>query len=141
MKPRVGRVSRENNLAVTLADQVARGLERPIEIIEAYLVELLFVAYSNHIVTEGHEGHMDGFDPAEKIRINRPRQNESVNQAMLLKNGRRVDLIGSRSRGIMQRGEQHVLLQAAGIRFDALQDARMKGMEKIAVTQEKADHF
>ena len=101
MKPRVGRVSRENNLAVTLADQVARGLERPIEIIEADLVELLFVAYSNHIVTEGHEGHMDGFDPAEKIRINRPRQNEPVNQTMLLKDRRQVDPFGRRSRGIM----------------------------------------
>src|SRR5260370_5471576 len=41
----------------------------------------------------------------------------------------------------MQSGEQYVLFQAAGIRFDALQDASMKGMEKIAVTQEKADHF
>ena len=41
----------------------------------------------------------------------------------------------------MQRGEQHVLFQAAGVRFDPLQDARMKGMKKIAVAQEKADHF
>src|SRR5437773_2343774 len=30
---------------------------------------------------------------------------------------------------------------AAGVRFDALQDARVKGMEKIAVAQEKANHF
>src|SRR5205807_9629487 len=42
---------------------------------------------------------------------------------------------------IMQRGEQHVLFQSAGIRFDALQDARMKGMEKIAVAQQEANHF
>src|SRR5260370_31884617 len=41
----------------------------------------------------------------------------------------------------MQSGEQHVLFQAAGIRFDALQDASMERMEKIAVAQEKADHF
>src|SRR6267142_1524393 len=141
MKPRVEDVSGENNLAVTLADQVTRGLERTIEVIEAYLVVLLLFAHSNHIVTEGHEGHTDGFDPAEQIGINRPGQNESINQAMLLKNGRQVDPTGRRSRGIMQRGKQHVLFQAGGIRFDALQDASMKGMEKIAVAQEKADHF
>jgi hypothetical protein len=41
----------------------------------------------------------------------------------------------------MQRGEQHMLLQAAGVSFNPLQDASMKGMEKIAVAQEKADHF
>jgi hypothetical protein len=41
----------------------------------------------------------------------------------------------------MQRGKQHVLFQAGGIGFDALQDARMKGMEKIAVAEQKADHF
>jgi hypothetical protein len=41
----------------------------------------------------------------------------------------------------MQSGEQHVLFQAAGIRFHALQDASMKGMEKIAVAQQKANHF
>src|SRR5262249_36870949 len=110
------------------------------EVIETYLVELLLVAHSNHIVTESHEGHMDGFDPAEQIRINRTRQNKSVNQAMLLKNGRQVDPIGRRTGGIMQRGEQHVLFQAVGIRFDALQDASVKGMEKIAVAQEKTDH-
>src|SRR4029077_19192085 len=80
-------------------------------------------------------------DPAEQIRINRPRQNESVNQAVLLKNRRQVDPIGRRSRGIMQRGKQHVLFQAGGIGFDALQDAGMKGVEKIAVAQEKAHHF
>src|SRR5712692_1037003 len=141
MKPRVGDISGKNNPAVTFADQVARGMERPIEVIEAYLVVLLLVAHSNDIVTEGHEGHMDGFDPAEQIRINRPRQNESVNQAMLLKNGRQVDPIGRRSRRIMQRGEQYVLFQAGGVRFDALQDASVKGMEKIAVAQQKADHF
>ena len=88
MKPRVGNICGENNLAVTLADQVTRSLERPIEIIEAYLVVLLLFAHPNDIVTEGHEGHVDGFDPSEQIRINRPRENESVNQAMLLKNRR-----------------------------------------------------
>src|SRR6266851_8970292 len=141
MKPRVGDISGENNLAVTLTDQVTRGMECPIEVIEAYLVKLLLVVHSYHIVTEGHERHMDGFDSAEQIRINRPGQNDSVNQSMLLKNGRQVDPIGGRLRGIVQRCEQHVLFQAAGIGFNALQDARMKRMEKIAVAQEKADHF
>src|SRR6266849_5554032 len=141
MKPRVRDISGENNPAVTFADEVARGMERPIEVIEAYLVVLLLVAHSNDIVTEGHEGHMDGFDPAEQIRINRTCKDESVNQAVFLKNGRQVDPVGRRSRGVMQRREQHVLFQAAGISFHALQDACMKGMEKIAVAQEKADHF
>jgi hypothetical protein len=49
--------------------------------------------------------------------------------------------MGRRLRGIMQRREEHVLFQAAGARFDALQDPSMKRMEEIAVTQEKADHF
>src|SRR5260370_5591309 len=141
MKPRVGDISGENNLAVTLTDQVTRGMECPIEVIEAYLVKLLLVVHSYHIVAEGHEGHMDGFHSAEQIRINRPGQNDSVNQSMLLKNGRQVDPIGGRLRGIVQRREQHVLFQTAGIGFDALQDARMKRMEKIAIAQEKADHF
>src|SRR6266436_6256599 len=124
-----------------LADQMARGMERSIEIIEAHLIELLLFSHSNHIVAESHKGHMDGFDPAEQIRINCSRQNKSIDQAMLLKNRRKVDPIGRRSRRIMQRCEQHVLFQAGGIGFDALQDARMKGMEKITVAQEKADHF
>ena len=112
MKPRVGNICGENNLAVTLADQVTRGLERPVVIIEAYMVVLLLFAHPNDIVTEGHEGHVDGFDPPEQIRINRPRENESVNQAMLLKNRRQVDTIGRRSWRIMQRGKQHVLFAA-----------------------------
>src|SRR5216684_2937463 len=128
-------------MAVTHADEVPRGMERAVEVVKAHLVEWLLVAHSNHIVAEGHEGHMDGFDPAEQIRINRPRQNESIDQTMLLKNRRQVDPIGRRSRGIVQRGKQHVLFQTGGIRFDALQDASMKGMEKIAVAQKKADHF
>jgi hypothetical protein len=141
MKPRVGDVSGENNLAVTLADQVTRGLERTIEVIEAYLVVLLLFAHSNHIVTEGHEGHMDGFDPAKQIRIDRPSQNKSVNQAVLLENGRQVDPVWRRSWGVMQPGKQHMLFQATRVSLNALQDARMKGMEKIAVAQQKADHF
>src|SRR5258707_7432417 len=60
---------------------------------------------------------------------------------MLLKDGRQIDRVGRRLRRIVQRREQHVLLQAAGVGFDALQDARMKRMEKIAVAQKKADHF
>src|SRR5467141_3375199 len=141
MKPRVRDVPGENNLAVPLADQVTRGLERTIEVIEAYLVVLLLFAHSNHIVTEGHEGHMDGFDPAKQIRINRPSQNKSVNQAVLLENGRQVDPVWRRSWGVMQPGKQHMLFQATRVSLNALQDARMKGMETIAVAQKKADHF
>jgi hypothetical protein len=36
LEPRVGDVSGENNLAVTVADQVTRGMERSIEVIEPY---------------------------------------------------------------------------------------------------------
>ena len=60
---------------------------------------------------------------------------------MLSKNRRQIDFIGGRSWGIMQRCEQDVLFQSAGVGFDSLQDARMKWMKKIAVAQEKADHF
>jgi len=87
-------------------------VERSIEVIEAYLVELLLVAHSNYIVAESHKGHMDGFDPAEQIRINCSRKNKSIDQAVLLKNRRQVDPIRRRSRGIMQRGKQHMLFQA-----------------------------
>jgi hypothetical protein len=41
----------------------------------------------------------------------------------------------------VQRSEQHVLFQTAGVRFDALQDPGMKGMEKIAVAEKKANYF
>jgi len=34
-----------------------------------------------------------------------------------------------------------MLFQATRVILNALQDACMKGMEKIAVAQEKADHF
>jgi hypothetical protein len=105
------------------------------------LIVLLLFAHSNHIVTEGHEGHMDGFDPAKQIRIDGTGQNEPVNQAVLLKNGRQVNPVWQRSWGVMQRGEQHVLFQAARVSLNALQDASMKGMGKIAIAQEKADHF
>src|SRR5260370_32340646 len=101
-------------------------MEGSIKVMEAHLGELLLVVHSYHIVTEGHEGHMDGFDSAEQIRINRPGQNDSVNQSMLLKNGRQVDPIGGRLWGIVQRREQHVLFQTAGLGFNTLQDARMK---------------
>jgi len=141
MKPRVRDVSSENNVTVPPADQVTRGIKRPIEVIEAHLVELMVFVRSYHIITEGHERHMDGFDPAEQIRINCPRQNEAVNQPMFLKNRRQVNPLGRCSRGIMQRREEHVLFQAVGARFDALQNPSMKRMEEIAVAQEKADHF
>ena len=44
---------------MAFADQVPRGMEGPIEIVEANLVELLLVAHPNHVITEGHEGHID----------------------------------------------------------------------------------
>ena len=70
MKPRIGDISCENNLPVTLADQVTRGVKHAAEIVKAHLVELLPIVHSHHIVTEGNEGHLHGFDSAEQIRIN-----------------------------------------------------------------------
>ena len=78
----IGSAGREGTavqMGGALADQVTRGLERAIEVIEAYLVVLLLFTCSNHIVAEGHEGHMDGFDPSEQIWINCSSENESVN--------------------------------------------------------------
>src|SRR5258708_7349121 len=129
-KPGVGDISGENNVAVPFADQVTRGMERGIEVIEAYLVELLPFVHANDIVTEGHEGHMDGRDPAEQIRIDRPVQNESVNQAMVLKNGRQIDPIRRRSAGIMPRSEHDLRLHAGDAGFTASKDARTRGMGK-----------
>jgi hypothetical protein len=37
--------------------------------------------------------------------------------------------------------EKDVLVQTAGVGFDSLQNARVERMEKIAVAQEKANHF
>src|SRR5882724_13352917 len=106
-------------------------MKRSIEVVEADLIELLLVVHPDHIVAEGNERHMDGFDSAEQIRIDRARQNDSVNQSVLLKNGRQVDLIRTRLRRIVQRREQHVLFQAAGVGLDALQNTGMKWMKKI----------
>src|SRR5712672_230647 len=137
----MGDVGRENNLAVTFADKVARGMKRPLKIIEAHLIKLLLIVYAHHVVTKGHERHMDGADSLQQIWINCPGQNDAINQSVLLKDGRQVDAFGRGLGRIVQRREQHVLFHAAGIRFDALQDARMKRMKKIAVTEKKADHF
>src|SRR5712672_4299596 len=137
----MGDVRRENNLAVTFADKVARGMKRPLKIIKAHLIKLLLVVHAHHVVTEGHERHMDGADSLQQIWINCPGENDTVNQSVLLKDGRQVDAFGRGLGRIVQRREQHVLLHAAGIRFHALQDARMKRMEKIAVTEKTADHF
>src|SRR2546430_14230517 len=61
---------------------------------------------SNHVVAESHKGHVDGFDPAEQVRINGARQDNSVNQTMFLQYGRQVDLLRRGSRGIMQHRKQ-----------------------------------
>src|SRR5206468_12706326 len=84
------------------------------------LVVALLAIQSNHVVAESHKGHVDGFDPAEQVRINGARQDNSVNQTMFLQYGRQVDLLRRGSRGIMQHRKQNVMLQTAGIRLDAL---------------------
>src|SRR6266481_4513244 len=70
-KPGVGDVRGENNVAVPLADKVARRMKRPLKIIEADLIEVLLVAHSDHIVTESHERHVNGSDSLQQIRVNR----------------------------------------------------------------------
>src|SRR5712672_774812 len=116
-------------------------MKRPLKIIEAHLIKLLLVVHSYHVVTKGHERHMDGADSLQQIWINCPGENDTVNQSVLLKDGRKVDALRRGLGRVVQRREQHVLLHPAGIRFDALQDARMKRMKKIAVTEKKADHL
>src|SRR5258706_7282105 len=113
MKRRVRNITGKNNVAVTLADQVTRGMECPVKVIEAHLVKLMLVVHSDHIVAEGNEGHMDGFDSAQQIRINRSGQNDAVNQSMLLKNGRQVDAICMRLLRIMQSREHDLLVSFA----------------------------
>src|SRR5260370_37360227 len=107
MKPWIGDIPCENNLPVTLVDQVTRSVKHAAEVVKAYLVELLLIvhSHSHHIVTEGNQGHLHRFDSPEQIRIDGTGQNDSVNQPVLLKNGRQVDLVGRYPRGIMQRRE------------------------------------
>src|SRR6267142_705297 len=57
-QPGMGDIRRENNLAMTLADKVARGMKRPFKIIKAHLIKLLLIVHSDHVVTKGHERHM-----------------------------------------------------------------------------------
>src|SRR6202162_901880 len=93
MKPGVGNVSGENNLAMSLADKVTRRVQRAVEIIEPHLIELLLFVNSHHIVAESNERHMDGSDPAQQIRITRAGKNHSVDQDTLLKDGRQIDSV------------------------------------------------
>jgi len=83
---------------VTIADQIARRLKGSVKVVEAYFIELQRFFQSHHVVAECNEGHMNAPDLMEQIRISRSRENNSVNQAVLLKNGRQVDPIGQRSR-------------------------------------------
>lgn len=41
----------------------------------------------------------------------------------------------------MQHSEQHVLIQATGAGFHALQDTSMKRMQKVAIARKKTDYF
>src|ERR1700751_460190 len=60
---------------------------------------------------------------------------------MLLENWRQIDAIRGCPRRIVESGEKYVLFHAGGVGFDALQDSSMKGMKKVTVAEEKADHF
>src|SRR5215472_11809694 len=141
LNPRVRSVARKINQLVSLFDEVTRGLKRPAEVIEAYLVVNMRSVHSNDVIAESHEWHVDRFDSAQKVWIDRACQDDAVNQAVLLKDRRQVDFFGGRSLRIVQHGKEHVVLQRACIRFDALQNARVKRVKKIAVAQEKANNF
>ena len=59
---------------------------------------------------------------------------------MFLENGRKVDAIGRGPRRIAKGGKEDVLFDGGGVGLDSLQDAGVKGMEKIAIAQKKANH-
>src|SRR6516225_10077784 len=118
--PGVGHIAGKGNEPVPLGDEVARGLERTVEVVKAHLVVALLAIQSNDVVAESHKEHVDGFDPAQQVRINGARQDNSVNQTMFLQYGRQVNLLRRSPRRIMQHGKQNMMLQAAGIRLHAL---------------------
>src|SRR5579859_1125670 len=141
LNPRERNVSCKIDQTMSLLNQIPCGLERSAEVIESYLIVGLLSIHAHHIVTEGYKRHLNGLDSAKKVWINRPCQNDTVNQAMLLKNRRQVNFLRGHPRRIVKHGKQHVMFQAAGVRFDTLQNARVKGMEKVSVAQEKANDF
>src|SRR5215475_15759101 len=122
-------------------DDVTRGTKRPIEIIEAHRVKTAFPTQSDHIVAENNAGHVDRSDLRKQVWVDRPRQDDPVDQAMSLEDGRKIDSFRSHTRSIVKGGEKHVLLNRACVGFDTLQDTGVKGMEKIAVAQKKANHL
>ena len=126
---------------MSLLDEIARGLERSVKVVKSYLIVVLFSIRSHDIIAESNERHVDGFDSAEEVWINRTCQDDAVNQAMLLKNRRQIDFLGRHSWRIVQHGKQHMVFQAAGVGLHALQNASVKRVKKIAVAQEKANNF
>src|SRR5215472_652735 len=126
---------------MTLSDQIARSLERSVEVIESHLIAGMLPIHPNYIVAKSDERHVNGLDSSEQVWINCARENDAVNQAMLLKNGRQIDVLRSDPRRIVKHSKQDVMLQAASIRLDTLQNARVKGMEEIAVAQKKANNL
>src|SRR5215471_4880856 len=50
--PRVGHVAGKSNEPVALGDEVAGGLERPVEVVKAHLVVALLAIQSNDVVAE-----------------------------------------------------------------------------------------
>ena len=126
---------------IILTDKVTRGLESPVEIVEAYLVIVLLSIEANDIVAKRNKRHVDRFDSAEQVRIDCPCQDDTIDQALLLKNGRQVDLFRGDPRRVVEHRKQDVLFQGGGVGFNALQNAGMKGMEKIAVAEKKANNF
>lgn len=141
LNPGKRNVSGERDHAVALADEMTSGLKGSIEVVKANLVVLMFSVDANQIVAEGHEGHGYGSDSAQEIRIYSACEDDAVDQALLLENGRQVNLLGRSSRRVMQGGEEYVLFQSAGARLHALKNTRVERMEKVAIAQEKAHNF
>jgi len=64
----MGDVRSENNLAVTFADKVARGMERPLQNHQSPLEsKLLLIVHADHVVTEGDRRHMNGADSLQQF--------------------------------------------------------------------------
>jgi hypothetical protein len=141
VNPRIGDVSAEGDPAVTILDKVLSGPKGSFEVIKAHLVETMLPFHSHDIVAEGNKRHVDGFDSAEEVWINCSCEDHSVDQPVFQEDRRQVNPLRRDTGGIMKRRKEDVLLDGARIRFDALQDTGVKGMEEITVAQEKANHF
>jgi hypothetical protein len=77
----------------------------------------------------------------EQVGVDSAGENYAVDQTVFLEDWRKIDFIGGGARGIVQDCEEYVMFQATGVGFDPLQNASVKGMDKIAIAQKKTHNF